>query len=233
MDTYPICLVDLGRRRVVVVGSGRVAERKLGGLLAAGAAVNVVGPRPTKQILAWAGSGAITLSARRYQDGDLAGAFLVVAATDDSAVNQAVCDEARRRGCLVNAVEHPERSDFIVPAVVRRGEVTIAIGTGGASPALARHLRRRVEQAIGAEYAAAAAVLAELRPVLAERFPDADARTAAVERLLAAGLLDVAQEEGQAAAAWALAEWDAEAAEATAGGDRPDQSDRREIDESE
>jgi precorrin-2 dehydrogenase/sirohydrochlorin ferrochelatase len=190
MMSYPICLIGMERRHAVVVGAGKVAERKVAGLLGSGAQVTVIGPSQTEQLLAWAQAGAITLISRRYCYGDLAGAFLAVAATDDSVVNQTVCDEARAGGCLINSVEHPERSDFVVPAVVRRGDVSIAISTGGASPALARHLRRRVEQVIGPEYASVAALLAELRPILSEQFPDDSARSAAVEHLLASCLFD-------------------------------------------
>jgi precorrin-2 dehydrogenase/sirohydrochlorin ferrochelatase len=197
MLSYPICLIGMERRRAVVVGGGKVAERKVAGLREAGAQVTVIGPAQTEQLLAWAQAGAISLIPRRYCQGDLAGAFLVVAATDDPGVNQTVCDEARAGGCLINSVEHPERSDFIVPAVVRRGDVTIAIGTGGASPALARHLRQRVEQIIGPAYASAAALLAELRPILSEQFPDDSARSAAVEHLLASGLFDGLGEHAQ------------------------------------
>ena len=147
--SYPICLIGMEHRRAVVVGGGRVAERKVAGLLESGAQVTVIAPSQTEQLLAWAQASAIALIPRRYCQGDLSGAFLAVAATDDPVVNQVVCDEARAIGCLINSVEHPERSDFTMPAIVRRGEITIAINTGGASPALARHLRRRIEQAIG------------------------------------------------------------------------------------
>ena len=185
---------------MIVVGGGKVAERKVAGLLEAGAQVTVIGPRQTEQLLAWARTGVIALMTRPYCHGDLAGAFLAVAATDNSAVNQAICDEAQASGCLVNSVEQPDRSDYIVPAVIRRGDISVAISTGGASPALARHLRRRLGEVIGTEYAGAAALLAELRPILLETFPDDTARSAAVEYLLDSSLLDRMRECGVDAA---------------------------------
>jgi precorrin-2 dehydrogenase/sirohydrochlorin ferrochelatase len=210
MKTYPVCLVHLERRTAVVVGGGEVAERKVAGLLEAGACVTVICPTQTAQLLAWANARTITLIAREYRYGDLAGAFLVVAATDDPMVNQAVCDESGERGCLVNSAEHPERSDFILPAVVRRGQIAVAVSTGGASPALARHLRDRVGHVVGAEYADAAGLLDDLRPALIERFPGAKARSAAVDYLLGSGLLDYLAREGrEAAAEYALAMIDA------------------------
>jgi precorrin-2 dehydrogenase / sirohydrochlorin ferrochelatase len=197
VKSYPICIVGLDRRRVVVVGGGAVAERKVAGLLEAGAQVTVIGPRHTPQLRAWGAAGTLVAVERPYAAGDLDGAFLAVAATDDPAANEAVCRDARAAGCLVNAVEGSERGDYIVPAVIRRGEITIAVGTGGASPALARHLRRRLEEVVGPEYAGVAALLAGLRPYLLDRLDDERARSDAVEGLLAAGLPDLVRDLGE------------------------------------
>ena len=196
MKTYPICLVGMERRRVVVVGGGRVAERRVAGLLEAEAQVTVIGPWLTPQLHAWAKAGRLVAIERDYRAGDLAGAFLVIAATDDPAVNRAACAEAEAMGCLINSAAQPALGNCLVPAVVRRGEITIAISTGGASPALARHLRRRLEETIGAEYAGIAALLGELRPALLARFSDDRARAEAVERLLGAGLPDLLRDPG-------------------------------------
>lgn len=207
MKAYPICLVGLDRRRTVVVGGGKVAERKVVGLLEAGAQVTVIGPTQTARLRTWSEKGAIALLDRPYRQGDLSGAFLVIAATDDPQVNQAVCREAQALGCLVNSVEKPERSDYIVPAVIRRGDITVSISTGGASPALARHLRQRIEQALGPEYAALAALLADLRPFLVEHFAGAEERSAAVERLLSLGILEVLRDAGESVARRHALDW--------------------------
>jgi precorrin-2 dehydrogenase / sirohydrochlorin ferrochelatase len=196
MKTYPVCLVGLERRRVVVVGGGDVAERKVGGLLEAGARITVISPTLTGTLHSMAACGQIATVERPYRAGDLDGAFLAFAATGDEAVNHAVCAEAERAGCLVNSASDPVDGNVILPAVVRRGEITVAIATGGASPALAHHLRERTEAVIGPEYADLAALLAELRPILQVSLPTTEARAAAAARLIAAGLLGILQQDG-------------------------------------
>ncbi|HSO27316.1 MAG TPA: bifunctional precorrin-2 dehydrogenase/sirohydrochlorin ferrochelatase, partial [Anaerolineales bacterium] len=101
MKTYPINLIDLVNRRVVVIGGGNVAERKIGGLIEAGAHVHVISPQVSPEIEAWVKAGRLTWQARPYQSGDLAGAFIVFSATDDGAVNQAAWQEAQSTGCLI------------------------------------------------------------------------------------------------------------------------------------
>lgn len=166
MVTYPINLVGLENHLAVVVGGGSVATRKVAGLLAANARVTVISPQPSPALVAQSQAGAIRLERRPWTPSDVDDAFLVVAATDDAAVNRAIAQRVRARGGLVNVVDDPTLSTFILPAVVRRGEVTIAVSTGGASPALAAWLRRRLEASLGAEYAALSAALAALRPLL-------------------------------------------------------------------
>jgi len=200
MQTYPIYLVDMPRRLAVVVGGGQVAERKVKDLLEAGARIRLVSPALTPALQALAGSGAITFVQRAYREGDLDGAFLVVAATGEPEVNQRVWREADRRACLVNVVDDPAHCNFITPAVVRRGDVTIAVSTGGASPALARRLRERLERLVGPEYAHLARLLAELRPRLRARYPERKARERAVFRLVDSDLLAIIETQGLEAA---------------------------------
>ncbi len=200
MHTYPLNLINLSARKAVVIGGGTVALRKVEGLLAAGAQVTVISPALTDGMAVLHAEGRITVIPRAYQEGDLDGAWLVVAATDDATVNRAVYAEAERRGCLVNVVDDPEHSNFIVPAVVRRGEVTVAVSTGGSSPALARRLRERLAEVIGPEYGELAALLAELRPTLLARFPAGRPRLDAALRLVDSDLLAVVKEQGMAAA---------------------------------
>ncbi|MCX6030912.1 MAG: bifunctional precorrin-2 dehydrogenase/sirohydrochlorin ferrochelatase [Chloroflexi bacterium] len=200
MKTYPICLIGLTSRPAVVIGGGSVAGRKVVALLAADASVTVISPELTPELAALAAAGRIASMGRAYRDGDLAGAWLVIAATDDPQVNAAVWAEAERRGCLVNVVDDSTHSNFIVPAVVRRGEVTVAVSTGGASPALARRLKEQFEALIGPEYGNLADLLAELRPELIARFSPGQPRLAAALRLVDSDLLAVIRRDGVEAA---------------------------------
>lgn len=201
MKTYPICLVGLENRRVVVIGGGKVAARKAEALLQVGAPVIAISPQFCAEFdrLAAEYAGLERLP-RSYRAGDLAAAFLVIAATDDPLVNQAVWSEAIQRGCLVNVVDDPEHSNFIVPAVVQRGEVKVAVTTGGASPALARRLREKLEALIGPEYGDLASLLAELRPELQSRLAPGEPRLEAALRLVDSDLLEILKTAGMQAA---------------------------------
>ena len=159
---HPIFL-DLSGRPVVVIGGGAVAERKIESLLAAGARITVVSPEVTPAIEAWAAGGSLTLELRPYRAGDLAGVRLAYAATSDPEVNQAVRDEARAEGVWLNAVDQPALCDFITPATVRRGDLTLAVSTNGRCPALAKQIREDLERTYGPEYADALEQLGELR----------------------------------------------------------------------
>ena len=141
---YPLFL-ELTGQPVTVVGAGKVATRKVRTLLAAGANVTVIAPVATPALRRLK---TVRWLRRRYQSGDLHGARLVVAATDDLAVNRQVCAEASRRRQLVNCAAPPDAGNFIVPAIVRHGAFTIAISTGGASPAAAKALRQKLERSL-------------------------------------------------------------------------------------
>ena len=143
MPLFPIFLKLTGRP-CVVIGAGHLAESKIESLLAANAAVTVIAPHATERIAAMAEAGDLTLHLREYATGDLAGQFLVVAATNVPAVNRAVFAEAESSGILINAVDDPPFCDFYFPSVVRRGDLQIAISTAGASPALAQRLRKEI-----------------------------------------------------------------------------------------
>jgi uroporphyrin-III C-methyltransferase/precorrin-2 dehydrogenase/sirohydrochlorin ferrochelatase len=173
---YPVFL-DLRGRRAVVIGGGAVAEQKVCGLVAAGAHVTLVSPDVTPALTDLGRRGAIELRRRAYHDGDLAGAWLAIAAVN-RAVNAAVWAEAERLGVPLNAVDDLEHSSFIAPAIHREGDITVAVSTGGKSPALAVRLRQRIARLVGRAEARLCALLGELRPELAARVPDARARTA-------------------------------------------------------
>ena len=151
MPLFPL-FVELQDQRCVVFGGGAVAERKVVALLEAGAVVTVVSPTLSAALAALASAGRIAHAPRRYVAGDLAGAMLAFAATDDGAVNADVAREGRARGVWVNAADDPAHCAAILPAVVRRGAVTVAVSTGGASPALARAVRERLERALPDAY---------------------------------------------------------------------------------
>ena len=156
---YPVSLVLEGRP-VLLVGGGRVAARKVDGLLACGAQVHVVAPRVADELKQRHG---VTVEERPYRDGDVAGYRLVVSATDDAAVNRAVYDEAEAAGVWVNSADDPANCTFTLPSVLRRGPMTVAVSTGGHSPGLAAWLRRRLEEEIGPEYETLLDLLAQAR----------------------------------------------------------------------
>ncbi len=190
MGLFPL-FVDLEGRPCVVLGGGAIALRKVEGLLAAGAVVTVVSPALAAGLAALAAEGRVAHVARAYAEGDLAGAALAFAATDDGAVNAAGAREGRARGVWVNAADDPAHCDAILPAVVRRGALTVAVSTGGASPALARAVRERIEAALPDAYGALAEAAADARRDLraAGRRASADDWLAALDTGLAA-LLD-------------------------------------------
>jgi precorrin-2 dehydrogenase / sirohydrochlorin ferrochelatase len=159
---YPVNL-DLIDQRVVIVGGGAVAARKAKRLVRAGARVLVLAPRLDERLAALAAAGSVTHEARGYLPGDLEGALLVFAATDDPVVNLAVAAEARARGILIDVVDAPTKSGFTTPAVLERGELLITVSTAGASPALSRRIIGELEQRFGAEYAEAVALLGAVR----------------------------------------------------------------------
>ncbi|MDE2836634.1 MAG: bifunctional precorrin-2 dehydrogenase/sirohydrochlorin ferrochelatase [Chloroflexota bacterium] len=139
-DYYPAYL-NIAGRRAVVIGGGEVAERKTAQLLASGADVTLVSPGATPELERIASEGRLRWVRRAYVVGDLAGAWLAVAATDDPEVQRSVHAEAEREKTLLNVVDVAELCGFIAPSIVQRGPVTVAVSTGGASPALARKIR--------------------------------------------------------------------------------------------
>lgn len=197
MKYYTICLVELPKQQTIVIGGGSVASRKVEGLLIAGAKVKIISPALTPELQHRAETGEVMVLPRPYQDGDLEGAYLVIAATGDMMVNQAVWQEAQKRGCLINVVDDPQHSNFILPAVVQRGEMSIAISTGGNSPALARRMRERIEKLIGPEYGVLAELMGELRPELIASFPEGKERLQAALRVVDSDIIEIIQIHGR------------------------------------
>jgi precorrin-2 dehydrogenase len=162
MTAYPVVL-RLDGKRVLVVGGGAVAARKVDGLLAAGAAVTVVAPMVVDELRDAAARGDVVLAERPYRSGDLDGSWLVVTATDDSATQQQVFDDGEAAGIWVNAADDPQRCSFFLPAVHRREPVLVAVSTQGTSPALAAWLRDRLAGALPERLEDLVSVLARRR----------------------------------------------------------------------
>ncbi len=173
---YPIFLKIRGKK-CIVIGGGEVALRKVRMLLECGADVTVISPTLHPGLTELAGENAVHLVRRIYRTGDLRGAAVVIAATDSKRTNHRAAADAGRTKALVNVVDDPAPSDFIVPSSFRKGELTIAVSTGGASPALARKLRMRLEKDFGEEFAVLLSLIGEVRSTLREKGIKVDAKT--------------------------------------------------------
>jgi siroheme synthase-like protein len=196
---YPVNLLVRGRR-VVVVGAGRIAGRKIEPLLDLEADVVVIAPDATDEVRAWADQGRCALRARPFEPADLDGAWLALTATADAAVNAAVHAAAEDRRIWVNSADDPAHCSFTLMSVVRRSDLVVAIGTGGRSPALAAHLRRMLDKEFGPEYETLLDLLSEAREAMragGRSSEDADwqaAFDAGIVDLVRAGRVDAAKE---------------------------------------
>ena len=159
---YIACL-KLKGRNCLVVGGGDIGLEKVEGLLACGATVTLVAPDAVPALEAYAAEGSIAWDRRAYEPADLEGKFLAIAATNDSEINISVYEQAERRAMLVNVVDVPPLCNFILPAIVRTGPLAIAISTAGASPALAKRMKREIADAYGEPYARLAIMLNDAR----------------------------------------------------------------------
>jgi precorrin-2 dehydrogenase / sirohydrochlorin ferrochelatase len=182
MSLFPIFL-KLTARPCIVIGAGNLAESKIESLQAANAQVTVIAPKASARIVAMAAAGEVTWHEREYAAGDLAGQFLVVAATDVPAVNRAVFAEAEAAGILTNAVDDPPFCDFYFPSVVRRGDLQIAISTAGASPALAQRLRKEINAILPLDTGDWLAELGNLRREVLQLEPLNDSRRQLLHQL--------------------------------------------------
>ncbi len=163
MNFFSICL-NIKDAPCTVIGGGRVAARKAAALLDAGARVRVISPLSAPELDALGSRPGFRHERRPYRPGDLDGSFLVIAATDDQKVQEEVWEEANQRRILVNVADVPARCNFILPAAMNAGDLSITVSTGGKSPALARFIRKRIEAEYGDGYPEIAAIMGELRP---------------------------------------------------------------------
>ena len=182
MRLFPLFL-KLDGRECLIVGGGKISEGKIAGLLSTGAKVRLVSPDATPLIEKWHRSRRVQWVKRKYQKADLAGAYMVIAATSSKAVHRAIYRQAQRHGILCNIVDVPELCDFYYGSVVQRGELQIAISTAGASPSLAKRLRRKFEDEFGAEYADWMKVLAKERERIRHGNLPADEKMRLLEEL--------------------------------------------------
>jgi precorrin-2 dehydrogenase/sirohydrochlorin ferrochelatase len=197
---YPVVL-RLRDRRVLVVGGGKVGARRAAGLLEAGAHVVVVSPRFAPAFARLVDTAALTLIERSYVTSDLTGVALVVAATDDPTVNARVRADVRRAGLFVCVVDDPEWSDFLVPAVVRRGDLLVAISTSGRSPALAGQLRRELDLLVPDDWEVLVRLLGLARARVQAAVENPARRQELMKRLITLDLLSMLRNGGDGAAA--------------------------------
>ncbi len=194
---YPVSL-RIDGAPCLVVGGGSVALRKVRGLIAAGARVRVVSPELPRR------PSGVAWAKRRFRPADVRGMSLVFAATDDPGVNIAVAEACRREGVPVNVADAPHLCTFQVPSVVRRGALTLAVSTGGASPALARRLKRRLSDLVAVGYDRLAAEIGRLRHRAMEQVPDPDVRRRLLRKLASDEVLSRLERTGFASAKQAL-----------------------------
>lgn len=190
MRYYPINL-DLRERPCLVVGGGRVGARKVATLLRCGGVVTVVSPEADPRLVQLAADASICWKQRPYQSSDVQGMFLVIGATDDEALNRRIHSDAERLNLLCNIADRPEICNFVLPAVVRRGDFVVAISTAGKSPAFAKHIRQRLETQFGPEYGALLDLLGAVRTRLLAAAHEPEVHKPLFEQLIDADLLSM------------------------------------------
>jgi precorrin-2 dehydrogenase/sirohydrochlorin ferrochelatase len=205
MKYFPVYL-ELRDRPCVVIGGGAVAERKALSLLEAGADVTIVSPTLTQKLQELSIAGKINHLQKSYDEKDLSGEFLVIAATNSPEINRRVAQECKKRHLLVNVAVPPEESSFIVPSIVERGELLIAISTSGASPALSRKIRQELEEKYGPEYELYLNKLSAIRKRIIEEIADANKRKQVLQAIVDSDVLDLLKQGKTHEAEYRLAE---------------------------
>jgi precorrin-2 dehydrogenase/sirohydrochlorin ferrochelatase len=192
MRYYPVHL-DINNRKVLVVGGGSVGTRKVKTLLDCGARVTVVSPEVSRQLRELAASGDIKLAERSYQSEDLNGVFVVIGATDDERLNQQISSDADRLNTLCNIADRPEVCNFILPSIVQRDDLVITISTSGKSPALAKKLRKTLENQFGEEYGTLLQLMGAIRKKLLQQAHKPEAHKPLFEQLINSDLIVMIQ----------------------------------------
>lgn len=190
MPYYPVFL-DLSGKKTVVIGGGTVAERKIKTLLECGALIHVISRELTPELHARSKNGDIKHIGYEFDEGSFEDAFLVIVATDDKTLNQMVSGIARKRNILVNVVDQPEECNFIVPSVIKRGDLQIAISTSGKSPAMAKKIREALSSQFGAEYESFLNMMGNIRKqLLLEVTSGQEDRARIFHEMIDSGLLE-------------------------------------------
>ncbi len=190
---YPI-YIDIEGRAVLIVGGGTVCARKAETMMRYGARVTIVSPEITDEIAAWESAGVLAVRRKLYAEADLDGASIVIASTDDRCVNARVARDCRRRKIPVNVVDVTHLCEFIVPAIIEKGSIQIAVSTGGKSPAISRTLKEDLQRSIGPEYAEVNDLLGTLRKSAKKVLPTDVDRKRFFDGIIAAGVLDMLRE---------------------------------------
>ena len=189
MKYYPVYL-DIQNKKCLVVGGGSVGERKVNTLLDCGAHVTVVSPTVTDSLQKLFQKKQISLRQRQYRSSDLSGMFLAIGATDDSSLNHHIFKDAKKLNILCNIADQPEICNFILPAIINRGDLIIAVSTSGTSPAYAKQLRKDLEGQFGPEYEKFLQVMGSLRKKLLKGDHEPEFHKPLFERLISGGLLN-------------------------------------------
>ncbi len=190
MRYYPVFL-DLKNKKCVVIGGGSVAERKAVTLLSCKADVSVISPEITPRLRELAKKKRLRYIKKRYEDKDIKDAFLVVAATNNREANKAVFAAAKKYKCLLNIVDKPDESNFIVPSLISRGDLTIAVSTGGKSPALAKQIRKELQQRYGKEYGIFIKAMGKARAKVLKNVPSEKARRQIFTKLAKSNIINL------------------------------------------
>ena len=200
MTTYYPIYVELHEQPCIVIGGGKIAEGKVEGLLTAGAQVTIISPSLTSHLHTLVEQNKVAYISRTYQHGDLAGAFMVICATDQPEINHQVWQEASANRQLVNVVDDTPRCNFIAPAILRKGDLNIAISTGGKAPALAVRLKERLQKEIGPQYERFLELSGQLREPLARNIPDFETRKKLWYELVDSDILELLSQDNEPAA---------------------------------
>lgn len=193
MINYYPAFINLYGKRCVVVGGGKVAERKVMSLLRCGAHVKIISPALTDVLERQKERRKVAHIKRTYRKGDIEGAFLVIAATGNEKINTRVFKDAQ---CMINVVDAPETANFIVPAVVRRGPMTIAVSTSGASPAMAKRIRKELELIYNKDFGRYLNFLKQIRKMIMKEVNDKKARERFLKELVSQEFLNMLREKG-------------------------------------
>jgi precorrin-2 dehydrogenase/sirohydrochlorin ferrochelatase len=194
MSYYPI-LIQLEGMKAVVVGGGVVAERKIDTLLACHADIHIISRELTPKLSKYLEERRIKLSGHEFKDSYLADAFVVIAATDDPLLNRKVSESASARGLLINAVDQPADCNFIVPSILRRGDLLVAVSTSGKSPAFAKRVREELEEQFGDEYGSFLVLMGHLREEILEKKLSQEENKQIFHQLVNSPMLDAIAEK--------------------------------------